>query len=97
MWFHSKGPNFLHIIVFSCPLLCKYILVGRLNSCFLTHTKKHETHVCLIFQEQVKIYTCVLNFILDNVILKSQCTVVNESKRHAEYIGHMHTKLKLSF
>ena len=26
MWFHSKGCIFLHITVFSSPLLCKYLV-----------------------------------------------------------------------
>ena len=54
MWFHSKGHIFLYIIVFSSPAVVR-ILVGRLDSCFLTHIKKYMTPIhALIFEKHVK-------------------------------------------
>ena len=54
MWFHSKGRIFLYIIVFSSPAVVR-ILVGRLDSCFLTHIKKYMTPIhALIFEKHVK-------------------------------------------
>ena len=51
--------------VFFPTVVC--ILVGRLDSCFLTHTKKYMTPIhVLIFQKHVK---CV--FIIE--IIKSRC------------------------
>ena len=55
MWFHSKGRIFLH--VYHCvffPSVVR-ILVGRLDLCFLTHTKKDMAPIhALIFQKHVK-------------------------------------------
>ena len=65
MWFHSKIHIFLHVYhrVFF-PIVVQ-ILVGRLDSCFQTHTKKYMTPIhALIFQSMSN---CV--FMLD--ILKA--------------------------
>ena len=71
MWFHSKGCIFQCIIVFSSPAVVR-ILVGRLDSCFLTHIKKYMTPIhALIFEKTRQI---VWNFILDR--LKSQCKLI---------------------
>ena len=56
MWFHSKGQIFLHIIVFSSPLLCGRN-IGREVRLMLpnTHTKKYMTSIyALIFQKHSK-------------------------------------------
>ena len=67
MWFHSKGHIFLYIIVFSSPAVVQ-ILVGRLDSCFLTHIKKYMTPIhASIFEKHVKM--CVY-------ILKSRCKFI---------------------
>ena len=51
---HSKGHIFLYVIVFSFPTVVQ-ILVGRLDSCFLTHIKKYMTPIhALIFEKHVK-------------------------------------------
>ena len=50
-----KRSHFLYIIVFS-SLAVVQILVGRLDSCFLTHVKKYMTPIhALIFEKLVKI------------------------------------------
>ena len=70
MWFHSKSHICPRIIVFSSPAVLR-ILVGRLDSCFLSHIKKYMTPIhALIFEKNMS--KCV--FILDR--LKSQCKLI---------------------
>ena len=60
MWFHSKGPIFLYI--YHCVFLPAVvrILVGRLDSCFLTNIKKYMTPIhALIFEKYVKMCVCI--------------------------------------
>ena len=59
MWFHSKGCNriFLQILVFfpNGMATVMQILGGRLDSCFLRHTKKYMPPInALAFQKFVK-------------------------------------------
>ena len=69
MWFHSKRPHFfLYYLVFFPTVM--QILVGRLDSYLLTHTKKYMTPIhALIFEKYVKM--CVY---ID--ILKSRCKFI---------------------
>ena len=54
MWFHLKGCIYLYIIVFSSPAVVQ-ILIGRLDSCFLTHIKKYMKPMhAIIFEKHVK-------------------------------------------
>ena len=69
MWFHSKR---LHFTTYHCVFFptVVWILVGRLDSCFLTHTKKYMTPIhALMLQNMSK---CV--FILD--ASRSQCNFI---------------------
>ena len=55
----SQKVIYLYIIVFSSLAVVR-ILVGRLDSCFLTHIKKYMTPIhALIFEKHVKmcVYT----------------------------------------
>ena len=71
MWFHSKGRIFLYIILFSFPAVVR-ILIGRLDSCFLTHIKKYMTPThALIFENMSK---CV--FILDRLKSKGKLIIL---------------------
>ena len=55
MWFHSKGRIFLYVIVHVFFPTVMHILVGRLDSNLLTHTKQYMTPIhALIFQKHVK-------------------------------------------
>ena len=69
MWFHSKGCIFLHIIVFSSYTVVR-ILVGRLYSCFPTHTKKYMTPIhTFTFQKHITMCVCIRH-------IKSRCKLI---------------------
>ena len=68
-WFHSKDCIFLYIIVCSSPAVVR-ILVGRLDSCVLTHIKKYMTPIhALIFEKHVKMCVYLRQ-------IKSQCKLI---------------------
>ena len=56
MWFQSKRPHFsLYYLVFFPTSTVMQILVGRLDSYLLTHTKKYMTPIhALNFEKHVK-------------------------------------------
>ena len=51
----TQNAAFFFISLCFLPHCCANILVGRLDSCFLTHTKKYMTPIhALIFQKHVR-------------------------------------------
>ena len=77
MWFHSKRPHFsLYYLVFFPTVM--QILVGKLDSYLLTHTKKYMTPIhALISEKHVKMCAYARQ-------LKSRCKFVTLLGKYAQ-------------
>ena len=77
MWFHSKRPHFsLYYLVFFPTVM--QILVGRLDSYLLTHTKKYMTPIhALIFEKHVKMCVYARH-------VKSRCKFITLLGKYAQ-------------